>query len=184
MKAKTRLLWMKLHAYLACFFLPITLVYIVTGTLYMFDVKGKVADEFEYAVSLPAGWPATEAKALPIVNAFLLNKPHAALSEDYYFEQGNHDWYGYKQEVILIKPDAGDTAKLVVKEHDLLLQLLIIHKGFAGQFFKWFSILFAASLSFSIISGVVITLQLPQLKTPALYSILAGAITIVIGFVL
>lgn len=183
MKAKTRLLWMKLHAYLACFFLPITLVYIVTGTLYMFDIKGKVDNEFEYSVALTNRWPEAEKQALPLVNDFLLDKPHAALPEDYYFEHGNHDWYGYKQEVILIKPDAGDTAKLVVKEHDLLLQLLIIHKGFAGQFFKWFSILFAASLSFSIISGVVITLQLPQLKVPALYSILAGGVMLVVGFV-
>ncbi|MDR8522710.1 MULTISPECIES: hypothetical protein [Shewanella] len=182
MKAKTRLLWMKLHAYLACFFLPITLVYIVTGTLYMFDIKGDVNKEYEYSVTLTDGWPETEALALPLVNRFLLDKSHKALPGDYYFENGNHDWYGFRQEVILIKPDAGDTAKLVVKEHDLLLQLLIVHKGFAGQFFKWFSVLFAASLSFSIISGVVITLQLPQLKTPALYSILAGGLMLIVGF--
>ena len=64
MKAKTRLLWMKMHAYLACFFLPITLVYIVTGTLYMFDIKGKVDNEFEYSVALTNGWPEAEKQAL------------------------------------------------------------------------------------------------------------------------
>ena len=52
MKAKYRMLWMKLHAYFACFFLPITLVYIITGMLYFFDIEGEVTAEIEYPVQL------------------------------------------------------------------------------------------------------------------------------------
>ena len=74
-------------------------------------------------------------------------------------------------------------AKLIVKEHDLMLQLLIVHKGFAGLFFKIFSVMFALSLTFSIISGVVITIQLPQLKNASLWCIVAGCGVLVLGFV-
>lgn len=201
MRAKTRMLWMKLHGYLACFFLPFTLLYIITGTLYFFDIKGDVTSVSEYSVPLSNGWPTNDVLARPLVERFLKQHQDIELPEDYYFEHGNHDWYGHKREVILINPDEhqdhhdesqvishGDNldrsslAKLVVKEHDLLQQLLIIHKGFAGSFFKLLSILFAASLTFSIISGVVITLQLPQLRVPSMLSILAGGVVLLIGF--
>ena len=183
MKAKTRMLWMKLHAYFACFFLPLTFVYIVTGVLYMFDIHGEVSQEKEYQVPLTQGWPANEALAKPLVLKALASTEHPPLPGDYYFEQGNHDWYGHKQEVILVNTGDANTAKLVVKEHDVMLQLLIIHKGFAGWFLKLISVLFGLSLAFSAISGVVITLQLPQLKTPSMWLIGAGAAVVLVGFV-
>ena len=180
MRAKTRLLWMKLHAYFACFFLPITLIYIITGMLYFFDIKGSVSKDVEYFVSLPNGWPETEQQAKLFVLDNLKDKDHLALPEDYYWE-GVHDWYGHEQEVILSKTDDVNMAEIHIKEHDLLLQLLIIHKGFAGTFFKVFSIMFGLSLAFSTISGVVITLQLPQIKNTSIVLIFAGGIALVAG---
>ena len=171
MKAKTRMLWMKLHAYLACFFLPITLVYIVTGMLYFFDIKGSVSKETEYFVPLSQGWPETELQAKEFVLRYLAGKDHLALPHDYYWE-GVHDWYGHEQEVILAKTDDPDIVEIHIKEHDLLLQLLIVHNGFASPFFKLFSILFGASLAFSVLSGGVITLQLPQLKLQSILCIM------------
>ncbi|WP_285164495.1 PepSY domain-containing protein [Shewanella goraebulensis] len=183
MKAKTRLLWMKLHGYIACFFLPITLIYIITGMLYFFDIKGEVSKDIEYFVPTTEGWPDNEQSAKKFVVNFLKGKSHLPLPEDYYWE-GVHDWYGHRQEVILAKTDDPNTLEIHIKEHDFLMQLLIIHKGFAGSFFKVFSILFGISLAFSIISGVVITLQLPQLKVPSLISIAAGALALSVGFIL
>lgn len=182
MKSKNRLLWMKLHAYLACFFLPITLLYIVTGTLYFFGFDGDISAEYEYSVPLDNGWPTTAEQAKPIVLKALLDKDHMDLPADYYFYQGAHDWFGHEQAVILSKTKNVEIAKLVVKEHDLLQQLLVIHKGYAGDFFKIFSICFGFSLAFSVISGVVITLQLPQLKRSSIIAIIAGAGILLLGF--
>jgi hypothetical protein len=181
MKAKYRMLWMKLHAYFACFFLPITLVYIITGMLYFFDIEGEVTAEIEYPVQLIHGWPTNEQQAKSIVLRSLAGKEHNQLPNDYYLYEGTHDWYGHEQEVIL-SPINDNKAKLVIKEHDLLLQLLIIHKGYAGNFFKVFSIMFGFSLAFSVISGVVITLQLPQLKKASLCFIIGGSIVLIAGF--
>ena len=181
MKAKTRLLWMKLHAYMACFFLPLTLVYILTGLLYFFDIKGEVSKEIEYIVPLSQGWPENEQQAEKLILQHLADKDHLAFPQDYYWE-GVHDWYGHEQEVILAKTDYPNMAEIHIKEHDFLLQLLIIHKGFAGPFFKVLSILFGISLAFTILSGVVITLQLPQLKLQSLLFIFAGGVTLLVGF--
>ena len=103
MKAKKRMLWMKLHAYFACFFLPITLVYIVTGTLYMFGIRGDVSSVNEYQVPLTQSWPETAELAKPVVLKALADKSHPQLPEDYYFEHGDHDWYGHEAEIILTK---------------------------------------------------------------------------------
>jgi len=90
----------------------------------------------------------------------------------------NHDCYGHDQAVNLIPTDDKNTAKLIVNEHDFLKQLLIIHKGYAGDLFKLFSIMFGFSLAFSVISGVVITLQLPQFKKPSIVAISMGTLVL------
>ena len=182
MKSKTRLLWMKLHAHFSCFFLPITLLYISTGMLYFFGFDGDVSAKYEYSVPLESGWPTTAELAKPIVLKTLAGKDHMELPADYYFYQGTHDWFGHEQAVILSKTEDESIAKLEVKEHDLLQQLLIVHKGYGGDFFKLFSILFGFSLAFSVISGVVITLQLPQFKRYSLIAIVAGAGILFVGF--
>ena len=182
MKAKTRMLWMKLHAYLACFFLPITLLYIVTGMLYFFDFKGEVKSEVEYFFEVKEGFPKTEEKAEQIVRNYLVKDKFVELPQDYYLYKGTHDWYGHEREVILKPTDKENVVEIHIMEHDLLLQLLIVHKGFAGTFFKIFSILFGLALLFSVISGVVITLQLPQLKKTSMYGIVAGAAILFVGF--
>ncbi|NKF52293.1 PepSY domain-containing protein [Shewanella sp. WXL01] len=184
MKAKTRMLWMKLHAYFACFFLPITLVYITTGMLYFFDIKGSVTSESEYFIEMPQGWTKDEKQAEAIVTAYLVGDKYVERPSEYYWYEGVHYWYNYEREVALSATDDDKVADLHIKEHDLLESLLIVHKGFAGTYFKIFSVLFGLSLAFSIVSGVVITLQLPQLKVPSLISIAAGAALLLMGFFL
>jgi len=150
--------------------------------LYFFDIKGEVSKDIEYFIELPEGFPATEEAAKKIVIKHLKDNNHLSLPEDYYWE-GVHDWYGHEQEVILAKTDKPNIVEIHIKEHDLMLQLLIIHKGFAGTFFKVFSIFFGLSLAFSILSGVVITLQLPQLKKNSLLAMAAGTLLLLVGFI-
>lgn len=184
MKAKTRLLWMKLHAYFACFFLPITILYIVTGMLYFFDIKGKVSSEVEYFIPIEHAWPTSEAGAKKLVIDYLVGDKFVELPEDYYLWEGKHDWYGHEREILLKPTDKEGVVEIHISEHDLLMQLLIVHKGFAGSYFKIFSIFFGLSLAFSLISGVVITLQLPQLKNASLLGIAVGGGLLVLGFML
>jgi len=182
MKSKTRLLWMKLHAYFACFFLPITLVYLTTGLLYFFGFEGEVSSETEYTIQLEQGWPEAEDRALAITLIAVANNQPVDLPADYYFYKGAHDWYGYEREVKLSPTADANVAQLIIREHDLLKQLLVIHKGYGGIFFKILSICFGFSLAFSVISGVVITLQLPQLKKASMLGIGVGTLILLVGF--
>lgn len=183
MKAKTRLLWMKLHAYIACFFLPITLLYITSGMLYFFDIKGEVKSEQEYFITTESKWPESEQDAKKFVTEQLIGERFIELPEDYYLWEGKHDWYGHEREVLLKPTDKANVFEIHIMEHDLVKQLLIVHKGFAGTYFKVFSVLFGISLAFTILSGVIVILQLPQLKQPALLAIFLGAVFLVFGFI-
>ena len=184
MKAKTRLVWMKLHAYLACFFLPLTLLYIFSGMLYFFDIKGKVTEEQEFFITIEQPWPETEQDAQRLVLQHLVGERFVELPEDYYLWEGKHDWYGHEREVLLSPTEQPNVVEIHIMEHDWVMQMLIIHKGFAGLYFKVMSVLFGISLAFTVLSGVIITLQLPQLKSTALWSIACGAGFLFIGFII
>ena len=150
--------------------------------LYFFDIKGGNSSEVEHFFEISQPWPKTEQDAEKLVKNFLVGDKFVELPEDYYLWEGKHDWYGHEREVLLKPTDKPNVVEIHISEHDFLQQLLIIHKGFAGTFFKILSVMFGLSLTFSVISGVVITLQLPQLKQTSLWGIVAGAGVLIIGF--
>ena len=47
----SRLLIIKIHAVLACFFLPLAIIYFISGALYSFDIKGHI-DKQVYTIPL------------------------------------------------------------------------------------------------------------------------------------
>ena len=54
---KKKQIWMKVHLYLSLFFLPAALIYAITGSLYLFDIKeeaGATIHEIQIE-SLPKG---------------------------------------------------------------------------------------------------------------------------------
>ncbi|MGB0833327.1 MAG: hypothetical protein ACPGR2_02280 [Psychrobium sp.] len=183
MKAKVRLIWMKLHAYFSCFFLPLTLVYIVSGVLYLFDIKGSVLKESRYEITSTVEVK-NQQQAELIAAQYLVDNNHASLPSDYFEDHSGHSWYGYKHEVILSLDENNVARELMVKEHDFFLKLLIIHKGYAGFLFWLLGIALGLSLTFSLISGVVISLQMPQVKNMSLLMLGAGSATLIVGFVI
>ncbi|MBW8190617.1 hypothetical protein K0504_06165 [Neiella marina] len=179
MNTKFRMLWMKLHAYVACFFLPITVLFVATGILYLFDIEGGVADEFHYQLPAETVWPDNEQTAIDMVEPYLIAEDHMRRPAAYWWWEGTHVWFDYKQEVTL-RPDNGEGfIELEVKEHDWWHRLLLIHKGFGSQLLWLFGLLFGVSLVFSIGTGVILALQIRQVKVMSMMSIGAGFVSLV-----
>lgn len=174
MKPKTRILWMQLHAYIACFFLPAAILYAITGGLYMLGYEGGVKAEHEYHFELKGGWPEDKSVAKKIVVEQMAQRNHhESLPGDYYLWEGKHDWFGFKREVLLIPQEDGQV-ELKIIEHDFWKQLLLIHKGFAGKVLKVFSILWGLSLIFSQVSGVILALAVKKIRVNSVVSIMLG----------
>jgi len=181
MSSRTRILWIQWHAYMSCFFLPLALVYVVSGVLYLFDIEGGPEETRTINILLTVAqlenYPANDEQARQFVKAFYPE----ALPEFYYQISESQGWWDLNQVIILTTPENGRTS-LIIEENDIWRQLLYIHKGIVGDLFKVLGILLGISLFFSLVSGVVVALAMPKMKRPAMQWLLAGSITLIISF--
>ncbi|WHI47168.1 hypothetical protein [Microbulbifer sp. VAAF005] len=162
-------------------FLPIAILYIATGVLYLFDIEGGVDEQIEYTVSLPKGLPNNEQETLNVISP-IVQPAEVALPADFYLEDGWIGWYGYKRQVYLEPSEDKQSAILHVKEHDLWHQFLLIHKGHAGPLFWFSAIMLGASLLFSLISGLVVAFAVPKFRKAAVQFTSLGFIALVVAF--
>lgn len=184
LSSKARILWIKWHAYLSCFFLPFALLIALTGLLYLFDVKGGAAEKFEYQIETELAFPLKENLAESFIVEHFSNEKltrHLPLPENYYIDGDVQGWWDFHSEVVLI-PLENNQLKIVVENNNLWRQLLYIHKGIAGDIFVVFAMLFGISLLFSLISGSIVALVMPKLKQNALVFMTAGFVALVVAY--
>ena len=187
MKSRTRLLWIKLHTYFSCFFLPLAVMYLATGMLHMMDIDGGVRSESRFDVTLANGIPQDEEEVREIILPLMRqNGQDMKLPADYYYEPKENyiGWYGYKGQVFFEPVEDPGKAILHVKKHDLWHQFLLIHKGHAGPAFWVLGILFGLSLLFSLISGLVVALAVPMFRKTSIYFTLLGVTVLTLGIAL
>ncbi|TLM77206.1 hypothetical protein ACONUD_12095 [Microbulbifer harenosus] len=187
MKSRTRFLWIKLHTYFSCFFLPLAIMYLATGMLHMMDVDGGVRSEKQFEVTLPDGIPEAEEDVRAIMLPLMREKGQdMTLPADYYYEPKERyiGWYGYKGQVYFEPLAEPEKAILHIKKHDLWHQFLLIHKGHAGPIFWVVGLLFGLSLLFSLVSGLVIAIAVPMFRRTSIVFTLLGVVALTVGITL
>lgn len=181
----TRIQLMKVHALLAAFTLPVAVMFMVTGALYTWGIKGSYTQEVyevplteilipelvtltslavreldQRDISLPEG----KAKVKTIGSAFML------------------EWTGSTKDISLEPTDRDLVAKLTVKETSWYRNLVQLHKAKGGVVFKVYAAFFAFVLGMLLISGFMMAWQTPKLKRITLGAFAAGIISfLVIG---
>lgn len=183
MKPKHRLNWMSWHALLACFFLPMMLLYTVTGSLHLLDIKGENYFEDRVAIHLEQDFPELEADAYALLTDHYDPEKYGPIKGQYYRFGGGHSWYHFDQEIIIAWKRSGD-AELQVFHHGLWKKLLLIHKGHAHIVFWVLGLALGLSLIFSLLSGVVLAFSTPRYKKTALASVIAGVVVMVVAYFL
>ncbi len=186
LSSKARILWIKWHAYLSCFFLPFALLITLTGLLYLFDIKGGASQEFEYNSETELTFPLEESLAKKYIVEYFSNEElsrHLPLPENYFLDGDVQGWWDFHDEVVLI-PLKDKRLKIVVEKNSFWRQLLYIHKGIAGDIFIVFGILFGISLLFSLISGSIVALAMPKLKRNAAVFMTAGFMALVAAYLM
>jgi len=181
----TRIQLMKVHAVLAAFTLPVAIMFMVTGALYTWGIKGSYTNEVyevplteiltpelttltslvvkeldQRDISLPEG----KAKVKKIGSAFML------------------EWTGSTKDISLEPTGRDLVAKLTVKETSWYRNLVQLHKAKGGVVFKVYAAFFAFVLGMLLISGFMMAWQTPKLKQITLGAFAAGIMSfIVIG---
>lgn len=182
--SKARILWIKWHAYLSCFFLPLALIYALSGLLHLLEVEEGASATLEFAYS-SASWPDNEQEAKQALESLLKQEggsEHLPLPQNYFVSSQWQGWYDIHQEVSLVAADEVHGAKVVIEKNDLMRQLMYIHKGIAGNIFKVLGILLGFSLLFSIISGAIVALAMPKLKRNSTIACAIGSLAVLAAY--
>jgi hypothetical protein len=168
---------MKFHVLLAAFILPVATMFMVTGALYTWDIKGSYKDDvYEIQLSKPVQSNVNELTTLAQLELEKLatGYPEGAPRLKVY---GNHfllEWTGSSKDVILEPTDNELIAKLTVKNTGWYRNLVQLHKAKGGVAFKIYAVVFAIAIIALLVSGFLIAWQIPKLKNLALIASLVG----------
>lgn len=182
LSSKARILWIKWHAYLSCFFLPLAILYALSGLLHLLEVEESASAIYEIPYSQP-DWPDNEQDARKALLALLVQtKEHLPIPENYFVSPDWQGWYDIHQEISLVAADKDHGAKVVIEKNGLMRQLMYIHKGIASNIFKLLGILLGLSLLFSIISGAIVALAMPKLKRNSTIACAFGSLAVLAAY--
>jgi hypothetical protein len=173
----SRLQLMKVHALLAAFIFPVALMFMVTGGLYTWGIKGSYSNTvYEIPIrealqpelatlkalaaseldKLELSYPSGEAKVKSIGSSFML------------------EWTGSSKDISLESSDNKLMAKLTVKETSWYRNLVQLHKAKGGVIFKVYAAVFAISIGLILFSGFMMAWQAPKLRRLTIGAVMAG----------
>jgi hypothetical protein len=176
-----RMLVIKLHAILACFFMPLALLYFVSGGLYSLDIKGDV-DKQVYSITLDRPFAPDLAQLSEAITAALeehtLSLPTgnpAIIRKKGSYE---YQWGDLKHQIVVQPTDDPLEVEMTYRQRSPLTQLMRVHRAEAGSLLKIFSVSMVVSLIVILGSGVFLAVGMPKLRRTALLSLGAGCIMV------
>ena len=179
----SRAVLVRLHVLLAAFMLPAFLMFLVTGALYTWGIKGEYEVQ-KIELNLDAVLPSDQAGLAAIVARELQARDLALPSGNQSLKEvaGAYqlEWTGANRDVLLAPAADPLKATLTVKDTTWYRQLVQLHKAKGGVAFKVYAALMAVSLLMLMLSGVLMALQLPKLRMLTLGTIGAGVLTFVL----
>lgn len=172
-----RMLLMKIHALIAAFMLPAAIMFLLTGALYTWGVKGSYSNDV-YEISLKSPMP-SNIETLTVLTERELKKlsieyPEGKPKLKVYGSHFLLEWTGSSKDVILEPAAEANVAKLTVKNTSWYRNFVQLHKAKGGDIFKVYAAVFALALALLLLSGFIMAWQTPKLKAITLITSLAG----------
>lgn len=167
----------KLHLLLAAFLFPAAVMFLVTGGLYTWEIKGEY-DVQKYDLTLTEPLRQDVAALTPLVSAELEARDLALPTGGAKIKKGGTswklEWTGSRRDVVL-EPTADPlVARLKIKETTWYRNLVQLHKAKGGQLFKVYAAALATGLFVILASGYLLVWQVPKLRSLAINCTLAG----------
>lgn len=180
MKQETRFLLIRLHAALAAFFLPMGLLFLITGALYTLEIKGSYRDSI---INLPLAEPLRpEISMLARLAEDALRDERIGLPTGGarikragpFFEL---EWTGSNRDVLLQPTDDPLTARLVIKDTTTYRRFVQLHKAKGGWGFRIFAVIWAGGLLLLFMTGFILSWSQAPVRRITLGAGAAGVIT-------
>ncbi len=175
-----------LHTVLAAFFLPMGLLYSITGGLYGLGIKGDYITT-EHQLTLAEPLTADLAPLVTLVTAELQTRDLALPTGGAGVKKGGtsfyFEWTGSARDVQLHPTEDPLVATLKVKDvtpHRYFVQL---HKAKGGEAFKWFAAVWMVGLVLLFVTGGIMAFAAKPFRKLAIVSGVAGfAVYFVMAF--
>jgi hypothetical protein len=169
----------KIHMLLAAFIFPVAVMYLVTGGLYTWGIKGSY-EQHKYDVVLDGALPEDE-RLLKELAASELQRlavvpPSGGVKIKKVGTSFQLEWTGSDRDVILKPTKNPKKARLVVKETSWYRYLVQLHKAKGGQLFKVYAGVLALSLFTILFSGFLMAWQVPKFRRLVAASSVAGVV--------
>ena len=169
----------KLHLLLAAFLFPAAVMFLVTGGLYTWGIKGEYETEkFRFQLNEPLTQDVAVLTAL--VTAELGNRGVALPTGEAKIKKGGTswklEWTGSRRDVVLAPTRNPRVARLQIKETTWYRNLVQLHKAKGGQLFKVYAATLAIGLFVILASGYLLVWQVPKLRSLAINCTLAGLV--------
>ena len=177
-----------LHAALAGFFLPVGVMFFITGALYTWGQKGSYQTT---TVEIPLSAPLNkedQAGMVALVNTQLEQREIAPPSgkpkvksagTSFYLE-----WTGSNRDVQLAPTSDPAVGSLKIKDTTLYRRMVQLHKAKGGQAFKVVAALLTVGLLMLFASGFRLALAAPATKRATLAGLGAGSLLFILAILL
>lgn len=177
-------LWRNLHAYLAMFFLPMAILFALTGALYIFGITGALNTEsYEIELKQPLPRPlaqhidAQEAVMVQYAQAKGIEIPAGKAKKG---KQGVILGSATGYHLVLVADRAENTATLQVNRPGLYYKAVMLHKAKCGMAFKVMGVGLGITMIVLYLSGIFLFLRNRGMRNKLLWTCLAGLIVMLI----
>ena len=172
-----RVILIKLHMLLAAFIFPVAFMFLVTGGLYTWGIKGGYQSE-SHVVDLVQPLVAEQAELLALVTTELQRRSITLPSGAAKIKRGGTsfklEWTGARRDVELEPTEDPLKATLTIKETSWYRNLVQLHKAKGGIMFKIYAAILAVALFVILLSGFLMAWQVPKYRGVSLLAGLAG----------
>jgi hypothetical protein len=165
----------KIHGYLAVFFLPMAVLYAVTGALYIVGTSGEATKETLH-ISLTNDWPDSIENARQFTTQRLLANGLPAASNragEIEIDENTYLWRALSHTVRLTRTNPGQ-AVIVFQKNSLYRQIVEIHKNHAGGFFAFIGFAFGIAMTILLLSGSLMMIKSKVFRKNALWTLAVG----------
>ena len=181
-----RMLVIKIHAILACFFIPMATLYFISGALYSSGIKGHI-DKQVYSLELESPFVPDLAQLSALARTALDQRDLPPPGGDPLITQkkGSYQYrWGDLKRLVVIQPTANPLqAELIYRKRSPLVQVMRVHRAEAGSLIRVLSVSMAVALITVLASGVFLAVGIPKLRRTALVALAAGLLVLLPIFV-
>lgn len=176
----------RIHAVLACFFIPLATLYFISGALYSLDIKGSI-DKQTFTLALEQPFTPDLALLSRLAADALAQRGLTAPGGEPSIarKKGSYEYrWGDLHRLVVIHPTPDPLqVELVYRTRSSLTQVMRVHRAEAGWPVVALSISMAAALLTILATGVYLAVGMPRLRRPALLALAAGCLVLLPVFI-